>query len=58
MNRLWLAAAAALTLAVMVASPPRGLGSAAPSDKEPQVRTLNGQVTNQQNQPVPAPSYI
>lgn len=53
MNKLWLSAALAAVLAVpWVATSQEFLGGAAVSDKEPQVRTLSGQVMNQQDKPL------
>ena len=52
MKRLWLIAAVAGLLAGACAAPSRALGSAAMSDKEPQVRTLMGAVINQQEKPL------
>lgn len=51
MKKLGLIAVMAVSLAgVAVAN---AMGSAAMSDKEPQVRTLAGEVTNQQDKPLP-----
>lgn len=52
-KKLWLTAAVAGLLAGAFAVPSRAMGSAAMSDKEPQVRTLTGAVTNQQEKPLP-----
>ena len=53
MKRLWLTAALAGLLAGACAAPSRAMGSAALSDKEPQVRILTGSVVNQQEKPLP-----
>ncbi len=50
MNKLWLIAALAGLLAGTCAAPPRAIG--AMYDKEPQVRTLTGEVMNQQGKPL------
>lgn len=52
MKKLWLIAAVAGLLAGAGAAPSRALGSAAVSDKEPQMRTLTGAVINQQEKPL------
>jgi Carboxypeptidase regulatory-like domain len=52
-KKLWLTAALAGLLAGACAAPSRAMGSAAMSDKEPQVRTLTGEVMNQQEKPLP-----
>jgi Carboxypeptidase regulatory-like domain len=52
-KKLWLTAAVAGLLAGACATPSRAMGSAAMSDKEPQVRTLTGTVINQQEKPLP-----
>ena len=53
MGRLWLTAALAGLLAGACAAPARAMGSAAMSDKEPQVRILTGAVVNQLEKPLP-----
>jgi uncharacterized protein YxeA len=50
-KRLWLAAVLAVSLAGICAVPVRAIDSAM-SDKEPQVRSLTGQVMNQQDKPL------
>jgi carboxypeptidase family protein len=52
-KKLWLTAAVAGLLAGVCAAPFRAMGSAAMSDKAPQVRTLTGAVINQQEKPLP-----
>lgn len=52
MKKLWLTAVVAGLLAGACMAPPRAMGSAAMSDKEPQVRTLTGAVINQQDKPL------
>jgi uncharacterized protein YxeA len=52
-KKLWLTAALAGLLAGACAAPSHAMGSAALSDKEPQVRILTGAVINQQEKPLP-----
>jgi Carboxypeptidase regulatory-like domain len=51
-NRRWVTAAVAVFLVLACALPALAL-DAAMSDKEPQVRSLTGQVMNQQDKPLP-----
>jgi carboxypeptidase family protein len=51
-KKLWLIATVAGLLAWVGTAPSRAMGSAALSDKEPQVRTLTGAVVNQQEKPL------
>jgi hypothetical protein len=51
-KKLWRIAAVAGLLAGACAAPSPAMGSAAMSDKEPQVRTLMGAVINQQEKPL------
>ena len=52
MKRLWLIGALGVSLAVLCAAPAFALDGAM-SDKEPQVRTLQGEVMNQMDKPLP-----
>jgi hypothetical protein len=51
LNKLWLTVALAGSLGGTCAAPPRALAEM--YDKEPQVRTLIGQVINRQDKPLP-----
>jgi hypothetical protein len=52
-KKLGLIAVMALSLASAAVLPANAMGNPAMSDKEPQVRTLAGEVTNQQDKPLP-----
>jgi hypothetical protein len=53
MKKLLLSGLAVLLLASLTAGAQQMVGGAAAYDKEPQVRTLTGQVMNQQDKPLP-----